>query len=62
MLCFQSNVLTTKCINEGHLTHNEGLSFKIALKQNNSCVLARVLTIYSTTARTVNSAVVAGSL
>lgn len=58
MLCFQRNVLTTKCINEGHLAHNEGLSFKIALKQNNGCVLARVLTIYSTTARTVSSALV----
>lgn len=61
MLCFQRNVLKTKCINEGHLTHNEVLSSKIALKQNNCCVLARVLTIYSATVRTENSALVSTS-
>lgn len=54
-LCFQRNVLTTKCITEGHLTHNEGLYFKIALIQNNCCVLAKVFTIYSTTVTIVNS-------
>lgn len=55
---FSRNVLKTKCINEGHLSHNEVFSSKIALKQNNCCVYARVLTIYSTRVRTQNSALV----
>lgn len=56
MLCFQRTVLTAKYINEGHLTQSEGLHFKTALKRNSHCVSTRVLTIYSTTARTANRA------
>lgn len=56
MLCFQRIVLTAKYINEVHLTHSEGLHFKTALKQNSRCVLTRVLTIYTRTARTAKSA------
>lgn len=56
MLCFQRIVLTAEYINEGHLTHSEGLHFKTELKQNSHCVLARVLTIYSTTTRTASRA------
>lgn len=56
MLRFQSIVLTAKYINEGHLTHSEGLHFKTALKQNSHCVLTRVLTINTRTARTARSA------
>lgn len=58
---FSEECCDTKHIHEGHLTDNEGLSFTTVLEQNNSCILARVLTIHSTTARTVGSALVSGS-